>query len=167
MHVFFDPAIPYPYFGGSAGKESTCNVGDLGSVTGLGRFPGEGNGYSLQYSDLENSMDCVAHGVTKSQKWLSSFHFHFHVYLINTLRLMQNGILCIRKKHPGDFLGGPLAKNPQSQCRRPRFDPQFQGTINRSHMPQKILSATTKTWCSQIRKTKINVFLKIQLWHRS
>ena len=44
--------------GVSAGKESTCNVGDLGSIPGLGRSPGEGNGYPLQYSGLENSMDC-------------------------------------------------------------------------------------------------------------
>ena len=44
--------------GGSAGKESVCNVGDLGSVPWLGRSPGEGNGYLLQYSGLENSMDC-------------------------------------------------------------------------------------------------------------
>ena len=43
--------------GGSAGKESTCNAGDLGSIPGLGRYPGEGNGYPLQFSDLENSMD--------------------------------------------------------------------------------------------------------------
>ena len=43
--------------GGSAGKESTCNAGDLGSVPGLGRSSGEGNGYSLQYSCLEKSMD--------------------------------------------------------------------------------------------------------------
>ena len=43
--------------GGSAGKESTCNAGDLGSIPGLGRCPGEGNGYPLQFSDLENSMD--------------------------------------------------------------------------------------------------------------
>ena len=42
--------------GSSAGKESTCNVGDLGSIPGLGRSPGEGNSYSLQYSGLENSM---------------------------------------------------------------------------------------------------------------
>ena len=53
--------------GGSAGKESACNVGDLGLISGLGRSPGEGKGYSLQYSGLENSMDCkVIHGVTKS-----------------------------------------------------------------------------------------------------
>ena len=53
--------------GGSAGKESTCNVGDLGSIPGLGRSPGEGNGYLLQYSSLENSMDCIVHAVVKSQ----------------------------------------------------------------------------------------------------
>ena len=42
---------------GSVGEESTCNVGDLGSIPRLGIFPGEGNGYQLQYSGLENSMD--------------------------------------------------------------------------------------------------------------
>ena len=52
--------------GGSARKESACNAGDLGPIPGLGRFPGEGNGYPLQYSGLENSMDCIVHGVTKS-----------------------------------------------------------------------------------------------------
>ena len=46
-------------FCGSAGKESACNVGDLGSILGLGRSPGEGKGCPLQYSGLENSMDCV------------------------------------------------------------------------------------------------------------
>ena len=60
--------------GGSAGKESTCIVGDLGSIPGLGRSPGEGNGYPLQYSGLENSMDCVVHGVAKSWTRLSDFH---------------------------------------------------------------------------------------------
>ena len=51
---------------GSAGKESACNVGDLGLIPGLGRSPGEGKGYQLQYSGLENSMDYVVHGVAKS-----------------------------------------------------------------------------------------------------
>ena len=46
--------------GGSAGKDSACSVGDLSSIPGLGRSPGEGNGYPLQYSGLENSMDCVS-----------------------------------------------------------------------------------------------------------
>ena len=53
--------------GGSAGKESACNEGDLGSVSGLGRSPGEGKGYPLQYSGLENSMDYIVQGVAKSQ----------------------------------------------------------------------------------------------------
>ena len=51
---------------GSAGKEFACNLGDLGSIPGLGRSPGEGENYPLQYSGLENSMDCIVHGVTKS-----------------------------------------------------------------------------------------------------
>ena len=53
--------------GGSAGKESTCSVGDLSSIPGLGRSPGEGNSYTLWYSGLENSMDCIVHGVEKRQ----------------------------------------------------------------------------------------------------
>ena len=61
--------------GGSAGKESACNAGDLGSIPGLGRSPGEGKGYPLQYSGLENSMDCVACGVTELD--MTDFHLHF------------------------------------------------------------------------------------------
>ena len=60
--------------GDSAGKESTCNVGGLGLIPGLGRFPGEGKSYPLQYSCLENSRDCIVLGVAKSQKQLSDFH---------------------------------------------------------------------------------------------
>ena len=52
--------------GDSDGKESTSNAGDPGSIPGLGRSPGKGNGYSLQYSGLENSMSGTVHGVTKS-----------------------------------------------------------------------------------------------------
>ena len=64
--------------GGSDGTESTCNAGDLGSILGLGRSPGEGKGYPLQYSGLENSMDRIVHGVAKSGTWLSEFHsLHF------------------------------------------------------------------------------------------
>ena len=62
---------------GSAGKESACSEGDLGSTPGLGRSPGGGKGYPLQDSGLENPMDCTAHGVAKSQTRLSDFHFHF------------------------------------------------------------------------------------------
>ena len=53
----------------------TCHVGDLGSIPGLGRSPREGKGYPLQYSVLENSVDCVVHGVAKSRTRLSDFHF--------------------------------------------------------------------------------------------
>ena len=60
----------------SVGKESAYNAGNPGSIPGLGRFPGEGKGYPLQYSGLENSMDYTVHGVAKSQTWLSDFHFH-------------------------------------------------------------------------------------------
>ena len=62
---------------GSAAKESACNARDLGSISWPGRSPGEGKGYPLQYSGLENSMDCVVHEVAKSQIPLSDFHFHF------------------------------------------------------------------------------------------
>ena len=70
-HLLMTLCIP----GGSAGKESTCNVGDLGSIPGSGRSPREGNSYPLQSSGLENSMDCTGHGVAKSQTRLSHFHF--------------------------------------------------------------------------------------------
>ena len=73
--------LPTPVFlgfpCGSSGKESTCNAGDLGLIPGLGRSPGEGKGHPLQYSGLENSMDCIVHGAAKSWTWLNAFHFHF------------------------------------------------------------------------------------------
>ena len=66
--------------GSSAGKEYACNVGDLGSIPGLGRSSGEGKGYPLQNSGLEHFMECIAHEVTKSGTRLSDciFTFHFH-----------------------------------------------------------------------------------------
>ena len=86
--------LGFPF--GSAGKQSTCDVGDLVSIPELGRSPGEGKGYPLQYSGLENSMDCIVHGVTKSRTWLSDFHlikykilhfsfFNFCVYVCTCL----------------------------------------------------------------------------------
>ena len=73
-YLLYSPFLGFP--GGSAGKESACNAGDLGSIPGLGRSPGEGKGYPLQYSGLENSMDCIVHGVAKSQTRLSNVHFY-------------------------------------------------------------------------------------------
>ena len=61
--------------GGSSGKYSACNVGDLCLIPGLGRFPAGANGYPFQYSGLENSMYCTVHRVTKSRTRLSDFHF--------------------------------------------------------------------------------------------
>ena len=75
MNIYFIPWIILGFPCGSGGKESACNVGDLGSIPGLGRSPGEGKGYPLQYSGLENSMDCIVHGVAKSQTQLSDFPF--------------------------------------------------------------------------------------------
>ena len=60
----------------SVGKKSAFNAGYPGSIPGSGRSPGEGIGYPLQYSGLENSMDCIVHGVTKNQTQLIDFHFH-------------------------------------------------------------------------------------------
>ena len=56
------------FLGGSDGKASVYNVGDLGSIPGLGRSPGEGKGYPLQYSGLENSMDCTVSRIPKKRK---------------------------------------------------------------------------------------------------
>ena len=100
IHIYFPHS--------SIGKESACNAGDPGSIAGLGRSTGEGigyplqyswvslvaqlvknppgsgrspregKGYPLQYSSLENPMNCIVHGVTKSQTRLSNFHFHIH-----------------------------------------------------------------------------------------
>ena len=63
MHAYYLFGFPC----GSAGKESACDVGDLGPIPGLGRSPGEGKDYPLLYSGLENSMDCIVHGVAKSR----------------------------------------------------------------------------------------------------
>ena len=73
--------------GGSEVKASACNAGDVGSIPGSGRSPGEGNGNSLQYSCLENPMDggawqATVHGVAKSRTWLSDFTFHFPFFFI-------------------------------------------------------------------------------------
>ena len=68
---------------GSAGKESTCSVVDLGSIPGLGRYPREEKGYPLQYSGLENSMNCIVHGVPKSWTWLSHFTFIYLRFQFN------------------------------------------------------------------------------------
>ena len=65
---------------GSACKECACNAGDLVSIPGWGRSPGEGKGYSLQYSGLEKSMGCIIYGIPKSLTRLSDFHYHYYTW---------------------------------------------------------------------------------------
>ena len=80
----------------SVGKESACNAGDTSSIPGTGRSTGEGIGYPLQYSDLENSMNYIVHGVAKSQMRQSDFYFislHFRVVAIAT-EVVQSKNMC-------------------------------------------------------------------------
>ena len=82
-HILFHYDVLLSFLGfpcGSAGKESACNVGDLSSIPGLGRSPGERKSYPLQYSGLESSTDCIVPGVTNSRTGLSKFHFLFHYH---------------------------------------------------------------------------------------
>ena len=79
--------------GGSASEESACNAGDLGLIPELGRSPGEGNSYLLHYSGLENSMDCIVHGVAKNRTQLSDFHFDF----VSLLQLLHSTTLWYTK----------------------------------------------------------------------
>ena len=75
--------VKFILFSGSVGKESACNSGDPGLIPGLERSPGEGKGYPLQYSGLENSVDCINHGVAKSRTQLSDFYSHFSHWFCN------------------------------------------------------------------------------------
>ena len=74
--ILFQISFGFPY--SSVGKESACNAGDPGLIPGVVRSAGERTGYPLQYSGLENSMDCVVHGVAKSRTQLSDLSLHFH-----------------------------------------------------------------------------------------
>ena len=84
---------------GSAGKESACNVEDLGLTPGLGRSPGEGKGYPLQYSGLENCMDCIVHGVAKSRTRLSDFHFLTVLRASQVALVVKNPPASARDRH--------------------------------------------------------------------
>ena len=93
---------------GSAGKESACNVGDLlCSIPGLGRSPGEGKGYPLQYSGLENSMDGTVHEVTKSRTRLSDFTFTFHFHALEKEMATHSSVLAWRIPGMGEPGGLP------------------------------------------------------------
>ena len=99
---------------GAAGKESTCSAEDLGLLPELGRSPGEGKGYPLQYSDLENSMDCIVHGVAKSwtrteqlslsHRWLSGIESVF----ADAGDTADTGSIPRSARFPGEGNGNPL-----------------------------------------------------------
>ena len=118
--------LPTPVFldfsGGSAGKESTSNVGKLSSVPGLGRSPGEGKGYPLQYCALENPMNCIVPGVAKSQIQLSDFHKLFPSFS-NALQAQSQPHL----RHHGHL-----------------HENDFQISISRPHFPSEHLSSFIK-----------------------
>ena len=91
LKIFACVSLGFP--GGSDGEESACNAGDLGSIPGSGRSPGEGNGYPLQYSCLKNSVNrgvwrATVHGVAKSCAGLRDFCFHFvFLYLLGSSKV--------------------------------------------------------------------------------
>ena len=106
--------------GGSDGKVSACNTGDLGSIPGLGRSSGKGNGNPLWYSCLENSMDgrawwATVQGVTKSQTRLNDFtslsslgafnttHRSSHKYLISAYCVMNPFLMMRDSENPCPF----------------------------------------------------------------
>ena len=77
---------------GSAGKESAYNAGDMGSISALGRSPGEGKGYPLQYSVLENTMGFTVHGGHKQTR-LSHFHFTSHIKDNALAEMLKNALI--------------------------------------------------------------------------
>ena len=93
--------------GGSDDKESTCNAGDVGSIPGLKRSPGEGNSYPCQNSGLENFMDCIVHGVAKSRTRLSDFTFTFHFHALEKEMAAHSSVLAWRIPGIGEPGGLP------------------------------------------------------------
>ena len=103
LALYLVPSYSLGFPCGSAGKESACNAGDLSSIPGLGRSPGEGKGYPLQYSGLENFLDCVVHGVAKNRTQLSDFHFVDVFAYIHLMVVLQG--LPTRGSHKFSSLG--------------------------------------------------------------
>ena len=165
--------LPAPIFlgfpCGSAGKESACNVGDLGLIPGLGRSPGEGKGYPLQYSGLENSMGNIVHGVTKSWTWLGDFHFQVFMDSISGL-LPRNSFhswstqmhFNSRGSRRKGFPGGIVVENPLDNAGNTRDAALIHGlwsspgvaNVNSLQYGQRSLAATvhgvTEIW-TQLR----------------
>ena len=136
--------LPTPVFlcfpGGSVGKESACNAGDLGSISGLGRSPGEGKSYPFQYSGLENSLDCMMHGVTKSQAQLSDFYIRLQV------------------DYP--IFPPPFRSNDNPQCIDDTHDPLLSCSL--LLMLNKVQNISTR-WLCMLRHFS-HVWLSATLW---
>ena len=106
------PSIHMGLPGGSDNRESACNAGELGSIPGSGRSPGEGNGNPLQYSCLENPMDAgawwaIVHGVAKSRTRLSNFTFTFHFHALEKEMATHSSVLAWRIPGMGEPGGLP------------------------------------------------------------
>ena len=135
LFIYIHVCVCTGFSGGLDGKEPACNAGDLGSIPGLGRSPGEGNGYPLQYSCLENPMDrgawqATVHGVAKSRTRQSNFHFCFLPCVGMHSRLPR-------------WLSG---KEPACRCRRCGFE-HWAGKIPwRKERKVKSLSCVWLLW---------------------
>ena len=99
--------MPWDFPHSSVGKESACNAGDLGSIPALLRSPGEGKGYPLQYSGLENFMDCIVHGIAKNWTRLSNFTFTFHFHALEKEMATHSSVLAWRIPGMGEPGGLP------------------------------------------------------------
>ena len=102
---FLPPSFSKGFPCGSAGKESSCNAGDLDSIPGLVRPSWTRKGYPFQYSGLENSMDCIVHGVAKSQTGLGDFHFSSFSKLVRSDHVKPNSATSLQHCRPSSFHG--------------------------------------------------------------
>ena len=100
--------------------QSACNAGDLGLIPGLGRSSGEGNIYPIQYSGLENSMDCIVHGVSKSWTQLSNFHSLISAWTALPVCMVGPALLLIPHARPSQGgLPSRIARFLQATCSFP------------------------------------------------
>ena len=104
----------------SVGKEAACYAGDPGSIPGLGRSPGEVIRYPIQYSGLENSMDCIVHGVSKSWTQLSNFHSLISAWTALPVCMAGPALLLIPYVRPSQGgLPSRIARFLQATCSFP------------------------------------------------
>ena len=147
-------AIEIP--GGSDGKQSNCNGGDLVSVPGLGRSPGVGNGYPLQYSGLDNSMDrgawqATVHGVAKCRTWLREFNFllslscNGHIAFLLISKIQGKSLLIIPTPFPCIYtIYCPNGQGRSVDCGRSQMTLLFTGLFQ--NYDQTSLHAQFSLW---------------------